>query len=52
MGSGHGHEMTATGDHRKRLIIVLVITCGCSSLRWSAVSLPARLPCSPTPAIC
>jgi cobalt-zinc-cadmium efflux system protein len=27
MGSGHGHQMTATGAHRKRLIIVLVITC-------------------------
>src|SRR6187399_903500 len=27
MGSGHGHEVTATGTHRKRLVIVLVITC-------------------------
>src|SRR5512132_2320335 len=27
MGSGHSHQMTATGAHRKRLIIVLVITC-------------------------
>ena len=26
MGSGHGHEVTATGEHRKRLIVVLVIT--------------------------
>jgi cobalt-zinc-cadmium efflux system protein len=26
MGSGHGHEVTATNAHRKRLIIVLVIT--------------------------
>ena len=26
MGSGHGHEVTATGAHRKRLIVVLVIT--------------------------
>ena len=27
MGSGHDHEMTATGAHRKRLLIVLVISC-------------------------
>jgi cobalt-zinc-cadmium efflux system protein len=27
LGSGHDHETTATGAHRKRLIIVLVITC-------------------------
>ena len=27
MGSGHSHQMTATGAHRKRLILVLVITC-------------------------
>jgi cobalt-zinc-cadmium efflux system protein len=26
MGSGHSHEVTATGEHRKRLIVVLVIT--------------------------
>ena len=26
MGSVHGHEVTATGEHRKRLIVVLVIT--------------------------
>ena len=26
MGSGHDHELTATGAHRKRLIIVLVIS--------------------------
>src|SRR5215207_1395864 len=26
MGSGHSHEITATGEHRKRLIMVLVIT--------------------------
>ncbi|HEY6688743.1 MAG TPA: cation diffusion facilitator family transporter [Propionibacteriaceae bacterium] len=26
MGSGHGHEVTATNAHRKRLIVVLVIT--------------------------
>jgi cobalt-zinc-cadmium efflux system protein len=24
---GHGHDVTATGEHRKRLIVVLVITC-------------------------
>ena len=28
MGSGHGHEVTATNAHRKRLIVVLVITLG------------------------
>jgi cobalt-zinc-cadmium efflux system protein len=27
LGSGHDHETTATAAHRKRLIIVLVITC-------------------------
>jgi cobalt-zinc-cadmium efflux system protein len=27
MGDGHGHEVTATRTHRKRLIVVLVITC-------------------------
>ena len=27
MGGGHGHDVTATGEHRKRLIVVLVITC-------------------------
>ena len=27
MGSGHSHEVTATGAHRKRLVAVLVITC-------------------------
>jgi cobalt-zinc-cadmium efflux system protein len=27
MGSQHGPELTATGAHRKRLIVVLVITC-------------------------
>jgi cobalt-zinc-cadmium efflux system protein len=27
MGGGHGHNVTATGEHRKRLIVVLVITC-------------------------
>jgi cobalt-zinc-cadmium efflux system protein len=27
MGSRHSHEMTATGAHRKRLTVVLVITC-------------------------
>jgi cobalt-zinc-cadmium efflux system protein len=27
MGSGHDHAMTATGAHRKRLLIVLVISC-------------------------
>jgi cobalt-zinc-cadmium efflux system protein len=26
MGSGHGHELTATNAHRKRLLVVLVIT--------------------------
>ncbi len=26
MGNGHGHEMTATGAHRKRLVIVLLIS--------------------------
>ena len=26
MGSGHGVEVTATGEHRKRLVVVLVIT--------------------------
>src|SRR5215218_2400898 len=26
MSSGHSHEITATGEHRKRLIMVLVIT--------------------------
>ncbi len=26
MGSGHGHQVTATNAHRKRLIVVLVIT--------------------------
>jgi cobalt-zinc-cadmium efflux system protein len=26
MGSGHGHEVTATNAHRKRLVVVLVIT--------------------------
>ena len=26
MGDGHGHEVTATGEHRNRLIVVLVIT--------------------------
>ena len=26
MGNGHGHNLTATGEHRKRLIVVLVIT--------------------------
>jgi cobalt-zinc-cadmium efflux system protein len=26
MGNGHGHEVTATGEHRRRLIVVLVIT--------------------------
>ena len=26
MAGGHGHEVTATGEHRKRLIVVLVIT--------------------------
>jgi cobalt-zinc-cadmium efflux system protein len=28
VGSGHGHEVTATNAHRKRLIVVLVITLG------------------------
>lgn len=28
MGSGYGHEVTATNAHRKRLIVVLVITLG------------------------
>ena len=28
MGSGHSHEVTATGTHRKRLVVVLAITCG------------------------
>jgi cobalt-zinc-cadmium efflux system protein len=28
MGSQHGHEVTATGTHRKRLVVVLLITCG------------------------
>ena len=27
MGGGRSHEVTATGEHRKRLIVVLVITC-------------------------
>jgi cobalt-zinc-cadmium efflux system protein len=27
MGGRHGHDVTATGEHRKRLIVVLVITC-------------------------
>jgi cobalt-zinc-cadmium efflux system protein len=27
MGSGHSQEVTVTGQHRKRLIVVLVITC-------------------------
>ena len=27
MGGQHNHEVTATGEHRKRLIVVLVITC-------------------------
>jgi cobalt-zinc-cadmium efflux system protein len=27
VGGGHGHDVTATGEHRKRLIVVLVITC-------------------------
>jgi cobalt-zinc-cadmium efflux system protein len=27
MGGGHSHEVTATGEHQKRLIVVLVITC-------------------------
>ena len=27
MESGHDHEVTATGQHRRRLIVVLVITC-------------------------
>lgn len=27
MGPGHSHEVTATGEHRKRLLVVLVITC-------------------------
>jgi cobalt-zinc-cadmium efflux system protein len=27
MGGQHSHEVTATGAHRKRLIVVLVITC-------------------------
>src|SRR5207344_2326537 len=27
MGSGHSHEVTATGVHRKRLVVVLAITC-------------------------
>jgi cobalt-zinc-cadmium efflux system protein len=27
MGHEHDHEVTATGEHRKRLIVVLVITC-------------------------
>jgi cobalt-zinc-cadmium efflux system protein len=26
MGSGHSHEVTATGEHRRRLIVALVIT--------------------------
>src|SRR4051812_31146074 len=28
MGNRHGHEMTATGAHRKRLVIVLLISSG------------------------
>jgi cobalt-zinc-cadmium efflux system protein len=27
VGGGRGHDVTATGEHRKRLIVVLVITC-------------------------
>jgi cobalt-zinc-cadmium efflux system protein len=27
LGGGHSHEMTATGAHRKRLVVVLAITC-------------------------
>ena len=27
MGGEHSHEVTATGEHRKRLVVVLVITC-------------------------
>ena len=27
MGGQHNHEVTATGEHRKRLIVVLVTTC-------------------------
>jgi cobalt-zinc-cadmium efflux system protein len=27
VGGGHGRDVTATGEHRKRLIVVLVITC-------------------------
>jgi cobalt-zinc-cadmium efflux system protein len=27
LGGGHGRDVTATGEHRKRLIVVLVITC-------------------------
>jgi cobalt-zinc-cadmium efflux system protein len=27
MESGHDHEVTATAQHRRRLIVVLVITC-------------------------
>jgi len=28
MGGGHGHDVTETGRHRRRLVIVLVISCG------------------------
>jgi cobalt-zinc-cadmium efflux system protein len=27
VGGEHSHEVTATGEHRKRLVVVLVITC-------------------------
>ena len=52
MGSVHGHEVTATGEHRKRLIVVLVITGAVLIAEVIGGLIAGSSPCSQTPAIC